>query len=203
MNPTVAPTFTELHPVGPDTPNAELRTFAKEAGYLFCPGLLPPDRVDALANVYREYAREAGLMQLDNDLQTDKAKDTRMGLEENPVWVGLQVKAQNHDAMWRLGDSRETHDMLDRATDGSSYLFLSYANCCRMVSPHPEIRTKPHQDAHYVTDPKRHWTVWIPLTDCPRELGGLAVSPGSYRLGLLPHFGKGIVDAGAETPEDL
>ena len=33
------------------------------------------------------------------------------------------------------------------------------------------------------------WTAWIPLAECPRELGGLAVMRGSHRRGPLPHAG--------------
>jgi ectoine hydroxylase-related dioxygenase (phytanoyl-CoA dioxygenase family) len=43
------------------------------------------------------------------------------------------------------------------------------------------------------------WTVWIPLGDCPLDLGGLAVAPGSHRHGLLPHAGEGTGQQGVDV----
>lgn len=48
----------------------------------------------------------------------------------------------------------------------------------------PEETTRPHQDFPYIQGPSDVLTAWIPLTDCPRALGGLRVAPGSHRTGL-------------------
>jgi ectoine hydroxylase-related dioxygenase (phytanoyl-CoA dioxygenase family) len=65
------------------------------------------------------------------------------------------------------------------------------------------MATQPHQDAHYVRAIEQFWTAWIPLGDCPIELGPLAVLPGSHRCGLQAHAGQqGIVDGGVEVPGD-
>ena len=42
--------------------------------------------------------------------------------------------------------------------------------------------------------------MWIPLGDCPRRLGGLAVSPGSQRRGLFEH-GEGTTGAAVRDDE--
>jgi ectoine hydroxylase-related dioxygenase (phytanoyl-CoA dioxygenase family) len=44
-------------------------------------------------------------------------------------------------------------------------------------------------------------TAWIPLSDCPRELGPLALLAGSHHGGLREHSGHGIVDGGVRVPE--
>lgn len=61
-----------------------------------------------------------------------------------------------------------------------------YGDVCRMVAPNAPA-TAPHQDHFYIKRSTNLWTVWIPLTDCPASLGGLAVIPGSHREGLRPH----------------
>jgi ectoine hydroxylase-related dioxygenase (phytanoyl-CoA dioxygenase family) len=71
-----------------------------------------------------------------------------------------------------------------------------HGDVCRVVAP-GEPATRPHQDAAYARADL--WTAWIPLGDCPRRLGGLAVSPASHRRGLLEH-GEGT--AGAVVPPD-
>ena len=50
-------------------------------------------------------------------------------------------------------------------------------------------RLPPHQDVLYLHPDSAFLTVWVPLHDCPRELGGLRVVPGSHRRGPLLHDG--------------
>lgn len=65
----------------------------------------------------------------------------------------------------------------------------------RLVFPgHPEITTPPHQDYRNNQGTPNLTASWIPLGDCNREDGGLAVLEGSHRCGLLPiqyHLGPG------------
>jgi hypothetical protein len=46
--------------------------------------------------------------------------------------------------------------------------------------------TPPHQDHVYAQGTQQVVTAWIPLTDCPRDRGGLRLLPGSHRGGVLP-----------------
>jgi ectoine hydroxylase-related dioxygenase (phytanoyl-CoA dioxygenase family) len=46
--------------------------------------------------------------------------------------------------------------------------------------------TPPHQDYPNNQGTEDLYACWIPLSDCPVELGGLAVLPGSHRLGIAP-----------------
>ncbi|QJD83766.1 phytanoyl-CoA dioxygenase family protein [Cohnella herbarum] len=47
--------------------------------------------------------------------------------------------------------------------------------------------TPPHQDYFYIKGTPDTYTCWIPAGDCPEELGGLAVMPGTNHLGMLVH----------------
>jgi hypothetical protein len=47
--------------------------------------------------------------------------------------------------------------------------------------------TPPHQDYPHEQGTEDAYTTWIPLGDCPRELGGLAVWPGSRQRGIIAH----------------
>jgi ectoine hydroxylase-related dioxygenase (phytanoyl-CoA dioxygenase family) len=46
--------------------------------------------------------------------------------------------------------------------------------------------TPPHQDHVHIQGTKTVYTCWLPAGDFPETLGGLAVMPGSHKLGLLP-----------------
>jgi hypothetical protein len=47
--------------------------------------------------------------------------------------------------------------------------------------------TPPHQDFPHEQGAVKAYTTWIPIGDCPRELGGLAVWPGSRHRGIIDH----------------
>ena len=66
----------------------------------------------------------------------------------------------------------------------------------------PDLTTPPHQDHAYVKGETDLWTVWVPLGECPRELGVLSLVSGSHRGGLLPHPPAGVTTEGAAVPED-
>lgn len=60
-------------------------------------------------------------------------------------------------------------------------------NIARVVFPNFEAWTTPaHQGHIHIGGTEETWTTWIPLGDCPRTLGSLAVMPGSHRAGVLP-----------------
>ena len=82
------------------------------------------------------------------------------------------------------------------------------------VFPHPrvlmrnifpqrlEYTTKAHQDYPNVQGTTEVYTAWMPLIDCPRELGGLQVARGSHTLGVL-EFGIGNGAGGIEILDPL
>ena len=59
---------------------------------------------------------------------------------------------------------------------------------------HFEAATPPHQDFPNNQGTPDLTASWVPVGDCPRDLGGLAILRGSHRYGLLPldrHLGPG------------
>jgi ectoine hydroxylase-related dioxygenase (phytanoyl-CoA dioxygenase family) len=180
-----------------------LRERAARDGFLFVRGLLAPEIVLSLRQCVLEYASQVGW--LDPTAATGEARAApgkRVGYYQDPDWVGLQAHVQSRAEMWALGDAVAVHRVLQAVDRRSSYLFLSTANTCRVFSPHPDMATQPHQDAHYVRMIADFWTAWIPLGDCPQEHGPLAVLAGSHGEGPLEHSGEGIVDGGVTPPDD-
>jgi hypothetical protein len=58
----------------------------------------------------------------------------------------------------------------------------------RITFPQNVGQTIPaHQDWYYIRGAEETYTVWIPLGDCPMELGGLAVLKGSNQTGFIDH----------------
>jgi len=61
-------------------------------------------------------------------------------------------------------------------------------------------RMLPHQDFNYVGKPTDTYSVWVPLTDCPKTLGGLSILEGSHLSGYLDH---GLMKNEAQIPRNL
>ena len=179
-----------------------LRVALERDGYLFIRGLVAPGRIAQLRRLVLEHAN--AVQWLDPAAPADAARvqaGLRIGDYERANWLALQARVQTSDELWAVGDAPEVHRVLAATFGRPSYLFLGL-NSCRAVSPHPELASRPHQDAHYVGLAVEFATVWLPLGDCPMALGPLAVWPGSHRLGLCAHRGFGIVDGGIDVGDD-
>jgi Phytanoyl-CoA dioxygenase (PhyH) len=67
-----------------------------------------------------------------------------------------------------------------------------------------EVSTPPHQDYPNNQGTPNLTAAWVPVGDCPRDLGGLAILRGSHRYGVLPletHLGPG--NRRAMLPEEM
>jgi ectoine hydroxylase-related dioxygenase (phytanoyl-CoA dioxygenase family) len=186
-----------LEDAGPYCGNSErLRALMARDGFLFVRGLVPPDLVAALRARVLGYARRIGWLGRQAPIEAARAAPgKRVGCYHDPDWVNLQVDVQTAPEIWALGECAAIRRVLHAIADRPGDLTLSTANTVRVFSPHPDMATPPHQDAHYVRTLGEFRTVWLPLGDCPRALGPLALLAGSHRGGLHAHAGEGAADA--------
>jgi len=181
----------------------EIRKRAARDGFLFFHGLLQEDVVSPLRCCVLDYASRIGwLDSTDPRGEARAAPGKRIGDSQDPEWVGLQVHLQNRPQMRALGHAPAICRALHAMDSRSSNLCLSSANICRVFSPHADLATPPHQDANYVRLMTDFWTAWIPLEDCPRELGPIALLAGSHAGGLREHCDRGIADCAATASAD-
>jgi hypothetical protein len=58
----------------------------------------------------------------------------------------------------------------------------------RLIFPNCEnLTVHAHQDYRFMSGDPECFTVWIPLHDCPTELGPLQILEGSHRFGIIGH----------------
>lgn len=177
---------------------AAVRGALERDGYLFVRGLIPALCVERLRRLLLEHAHSVSWLDPESPIEEARVRPgVRVGDYQAPDWMELQARAQTSAELWDVGDAPAVHRLLTTAFGRPSFLFLGM-NTCRVVSPHPELAARPHQDAHYVRLLGDFVTVWVPLGDCPTRLGPLAIWPGSHRRGLRPHHGHGIVDGGVD-----
>jgi ectoine hydroxylase-related dioxygenase (phytanoyl-CoA dioxygenase family) len=155
----------------------DLAERARADGYLYLPRLLP--RTDDLRKIiYGALTRRGWSV----DGRTDPA--LRLGGHEDARWVEFLNEVMSSAEFHALGRAPEILSVL--RTIFADEPQPSAGDVCRLVSPGAiDLTTPPHQDASYL--PKEVWAAWLPIDDCPLELGPLAILPGSHRCGILSH----------------
>lgn len=158
----------------------------RENGYLFLPGLVDPEAIEGLRALCLEAAGRRGWLASPG---TDRAAaGVRLLDYEDPAYVEFLrdvVPAAPFTALRR-------HPAILRAVGAAigGRARPREADICRVFAAgSPDLTTGPHQDFHYLGGPADGWTAWLPLGDCPMELGPIAVLPGSHKLGPQPHYG--------------
>jgi len=77
----------------------------------------------------------------------------------------------------------------------------------RLIFPHCErLIVHSHQDYQFMGGDPEFFTAWIPLHDCPIEVGPLRVLEGSHRFGIQNHEKENLpvpeIPAGSEVGND-
>ena len=169
---------------------AELCREAGALGYLLFRRLIAPE--DALALRGRVLDACADLGWLDRVAPRSDGvvrAGARIGGYDQ-TWTDLQCRIQPLPEFAALRD----HPAILRVLGAvfRAPVRSGRGDTCRIFSPSaPDLTTRPHQDHFYVRGDMALWTVWVPLGDCPLEMGGLALLPGSHLEGLRPHAGPG------------
>ena len=162
---------------------AKLRRRAKRDGYLFFRGLLSEK---AVLRVRRDFA---GILQghgwLDDAPPTfDLVSSSEGFIEGSKESLPVFCEFQRMESFHSLGHSSAIIRVLDKLFGEQT--FVHPQKIGRISFPGKSNFTTPaHQDFVHIQGTEDCWTAWIPLGDCPRKLGGLAVLPGSQESGLL------------------
>ena len=172
-----------------------LRERARDQGYLFFRGLIDPLPLLSLRRQVLEVCRSHGWLDEDSPLADGVVKKGICYVEsrDRPEWKAFYCDVQKLRDFHALALQPPLLEMFE-ALFGEQVLPHS-RNICRVIFPATETyTTPPHQDHFPIGGTRDTWTAWIPLGDCPPDLGGVAVAPGSHRRGFLevhPAMGAG------------
>ena len=170
----------------------ELRHRISEEGYLFFKGLQDPDKLWALRREMLTKMQEGGWLVAGSDPMDGIADISAQCTEGDPEYTDVYHEVYKLEAFHRSGHWHEVVDMVAKIVG-------------REVLPHPqkiarlwfpkytEHTTPIHQDFVHFQGNFQTYTCWAPVGDCPTELGGLAVLPGSHKLNKVMehHFSLG------------
>jgi ectoine hydroxylase-related dioxygenase (phytanoyl-CoA dioxygenase family) len=182
----------------------ELRRRFQDDGYAFLKGLLDRDKLLALRREMMTRIQRGGWLVPGTDPVDGIAELSARCTEGDPGYTDVYHEVYKLENFHRTAHSPELIEVLEMLIG-------------RPVMPHPQkiariwfpqftMHTTPvHQDFVHFQGNFETFTAWSPVGDCPIELGGLALLPGSHKVGevLEHHFSLGAgglsLDTAAET----
>jgi ectoine hydroxylase-related dioxygenase (phytanoyl-CoA dioxygenase family) len=177
-----------------------LRQRLQQDGYLYLRGIVDRQAVMALRNDILQIFGEHGWLMADSPREQGMT-DAVPAIEGEDAFFAVYDEVQKLESLHSLAHNPQILTVL-QGVIGSS-VFPHPLGIARMGFPrNEECTTPPHQDYPNNQGTTQLYACWIPLGDCPRQLGGLSMLESSPSLGLLPlEFSLGAGARQAVLPE--
>jgi hypothetical protein len=162
-------------------------------GYLFVSGLLPREPVQNLRMKVLEIARDAGWVRADRLLKDGIADRSGFCVDPEPAFLSVFSRMNKLPEYHALPHHPNLIGMLERMLGDA---VMSHASIIgRNIFPqHDAVTTRAHQDSTSIQGTPDTYTAWVPFSDVPPEMGGLAIARGSHEDGpqdIRPVMGAG------------
>jgi len=185
----------------------ELQRRIAEEGYLFFRRLHDPDKLQALRREMMSAVQEAGWLVAGTDPSDGIADVGKQCTEGDRSYSDGYGRAYRLESFHRSAHWPEIMDMVEKIV--GKPIMPHPQKVARIWFPQYTDHTTPtHQDFVHFQGSFDTLTCWAPVGDCPVELGGLAVIPGSHKVDrvLDHHFSLGagglVVDETAHEEID-
>jgi hypothetical protein len=181
---------------------AELQAAAERDGYLFFKGWIEPSALLDLRRQILDICRDLGWLAEGGDPMDGIARPGVKYVEPSPEYRDVYDRVQKLEAFHELAHTPRLLETLDRLFGEPT--LVHPRNIARLIFPDNVLYTTPaHQDFIHIHGTPETYTAWIPLGDCPKNHGSLAVMAGSHRSGIYEtHAAYGAGGRGIDT-EDL
>ena len=167
---------------------ASLRARLDEEGYAVFRGLLPSADILELRRLILEQFDARGWIAADTHLLDGIIDPSIHGVEtyaSNGVDQQAYLDVYRLEAFHRLAHHPAILALFE--TVFGEPVLVHPRNIARLMAPHREaVPTPAHQDYIHVQGAKATYTCWIPVGDCPHDLGGLSLLPKTHKMGVLP-----------------
>jgi hypothetical protein len=168
-----------------DDPEA-LRERMRQDGYLFFCNALDRDYVLGLRNEILQVLDRHGWLQPGTVLEDGIADLSKACMANDPAYAVVYRDIVKLEPFNRHPHTPAIMRIMQLLVDEP--VLPHPLTICRIMFPQNGIYTTPaHQDHAHVQGTPETYTCWMPLGDCPFELGPLAVYRGSHQAGLRDH----------------
>ena len=167
------------------TPRA-LRTAMREKGYLLVRGVLPRGDVDRVLSEVAQVIAAAGWL-LPGHEPVERVADIEAACgDPDPGFKRTYQQVFNLAAFHAL-PHHAALELVMRMLVGE-HLLIHPKPIGRLIFPDCErLTVHAHQDYRFMGGDPECYTAWIPLHDCPVEVGPLQVLEGSHLFGFQDH----------------
>ena len=155
-----------------------LEAFYDRYGYILLRGVLDPGSIVAARDAMLAVAADLGLVKPGDITARWTGKALPRNMEESPLYDGIAAKVIEHPA------NRAIMEKV-LGEPASAVPMVQY----RSYPPGGPV-TVVHQDGFYSPGIQDYKPVWVTLTPCSREMGGLAVAVGQNKRGYFHNVGK-------------
>lgn len=161
-----------------------LRARLDEDGYVFVKGVVEKDMLWDVRSQITGICKAHGWFQPDTD-PIDAITASQPWVEGEERYFEVYDEVQRLETFHAVPHHPSVRSLMKTLLGDSA--FPHPLSIARLSFPSNESwATPPHQDHPNNQGTEDLYACWIPLGDCPVELGGLAVLPGSHRLGIAP-----------------
>jgi ectoine hydroxylase-related dioxygenase (phytanoyl-CoA dioxygenase family) len=187
-----------------------MRSTLNQQGYLYLRNVAPREVVEEVRKDVLEVCRSAGWLDTDSALLEGKWSGMGPFTENEPDYMKVYRHVLRLPSFHNLPENTHLIGLMKKIINGQ--VTVHRRRIGRITFPqNVEQTTGTHQDWHYIRGNPETYTMWMPLGDCPVELGGLAILSGSHRHGFIEHTefeGKkyaaaGIADKNLPPDNDL
>jgi len=171
-----------------------------DEGYLLIRRLVDPEPLRDLRLQMLAVLREGGWLRPGSDLADGVADVDKKCAEGDPEYIAVYRNVQRLEAFHRMAHTPRILALM--ASIIGEDVLPHPSKVARLWFPQYTLHTTPaHQDFVHFQGTYDTYTCWMPVGDCPIELGPLAVLVGSHRSGEIydHHFALGAGGLAVDT----
>jgi ectoine hydroxylase-related dioxygenase (phytanoyl-CoA dioxygenase family) len=169
-----------------DITPSTLQNEISSKGYVLIRGLLPQEAVSSVLGDVTKVLSAAGWLLPGDDPQERKADTGAACGDPDPTFKRVYQEVFNLESFHALPHQPTLREVMKMLVGDQPFVHPKPIG--RLIFPHCErLVTHAHQDYEFMGGDPEFFTVWIPLHDCPIDVGPLTILEGSHRFGVQHH----------------
>jgi len=174
-------------------------------GYVLVRDLLPRSEVDKLLNEVAQVLFRAGWLKPGHELNERIANPVAACGDPDPAFKRTYREVFNLQSFHALPHHPQLKAVMKLIV--GDRVLVHPKPIGRLIFPKAEsLRVHAHQDYRFMNGDPECFTVWIPLHDCPTEVGPLRILEGSHHFGFQTHIDENLhvpeIPPGAEMGDE-